>query len=124
MRRALLLAALLLSPGYAFAHSNPDIITPDELWHAWSLEPAVLILLAVSAIWFAIGLANSRGASTTRSRQAAFWSGLFVLAFSQVSPLHGLGSTLFTAHMIQHELLILIAAPLLVYSRPIATFLW
>ena len=36
-----------------------------------------------------------------------------------MSPLHPLGEVLFSAHMIQHEILMLIAAPLLVLSRPL-----
>jgi putative membrane protein len=124
MRRSVLIVGLLFWPCLAFAHANPEIVTPDELWHVWSFEPGVVLLLGVSALWYVIGLRQSRGASTTPSRHAAFWAGLFVLAVSQVSPLHELGGTLFTAHMLQHELLILIAAPLLVFSRPIAVFLW
>jgi putative membrane protein len=124
MRRYTLLGGMLLWPFAALAHENAQMVTPSELWHAWSFEPGVMALLFLSAVWFAAGLYRSRGGSATVSRQAAFWSGIFILAVSQISPLHELGSTLFTAHMVQHELLILIAAPLLVYSRPISTFLW
>ncbi len=124
MTHSAVLTGFLLSPVLAFAHSGPERVTPNELWYAWTFEPGVVLLLAISAAWFALGLYRSRAASITVSRQIAFWSALMVLAISQISPLHELGSTLFTAHMIQHELLILIAAPLLAYSRPIATFLW
>jgi putative membrane protein len=41
-----------------------------------------------------------------------------------VSPLHELGERSFTAHMIEHELLMLVAAPLLVLSRPLSTMIW
>ena len=41
-----------------------------------------------------------------------------------VSPLHPLGEVLFSAHMIQHEILMLVAAPLLVLSRPLVPMLW
>jgi len=41
-----------------------------------------------------------------------------------VSPLHPMGEVLFSAHMAQHELLMLVAAPLLVLSRPLVPFLW
>ena len=41
-----------------------------------------------------------------------------------VSPLHLLGEALFSAHMAQHELLMVVAAPLLVLGRPIVAFLW
>jgi putative membrane protein len=47
-----------------------------------------------------------------------------VLAISLVSPLHVLGSALFSAHMAQHELLMVLAAPLLVAARPMVPALW
>ena len=107
-----------------FAHTGVDIVTPDELWHAWSFEPVVILLLVASAALYAAGIRNSRGAATSRLQAVTFALGWFALCVSQVSPLHQLGSALFSAHMTQHELLMLIAAPLLVASRPLATFLW
>jgi cytochrome c oxidase assembly factor CtaG len=41
-----------------------------------------------------------------------------------VTPLHAAGERLFAAHMLEHELLMLVAAPLLVMSRPIGIALW
>jgi cytochrome c oxidase assembly factor CtaG len=41
-----------------------------------------------------------------------------------VTPLHSLGHTVFWLHMVEHELLILIAAPLFVLARPGAILLW
>jgi putative membrane protein len=40
------------------------------------------------------------------------------------SPLHELGEQLFWVHMLQHEILMLVAAPLLVLGRPLISFLW
>jgi putative membrane protein len=41
-----------------------------------------------------------------------------------VSPLHWLGERLFTFHMIEHEILMAVSAPLLVAARPLAAVLW
>jgi len=41
-----------------------------------------------------------------------------------VSPLHWLGERLFVAHMMEHEVLMIVGAPLIAMSRPIATILW
>jgi putative membrane protein len=49
---------------------------------------------------------------------------MFALFVALVSPLHPWGRVLFSAHMTQHEVLMLIAAPLLVLGRPMAAFLW
>jgi cytochrome c oxidase assembly factor CtaG len=42
-----------------------------------------------------------------------------LLVVALVSPLDGLGAALFSAHMVQHELLMIVAAPLLVLGRPL-----
>ncbi len=46
------------------------------------------------------------------------------LVAALVSPLHFLGEHLFTFHMIEHELIIAVSAPLLVLARPIGPLLW
>jgi len=53
-----------------------------------------------------------------------FAAGWLVLALSLLSPLHALGGALFFAHMAQHELLMTVAAPLLVLGRPLIPFVW
>jgi putative membrane protein len=63
-------------------------------------------------------------AHAVAGKSLAFWSGWCALGVALVSPVHGLGAVLFSAHMIQHEVLMLIAAPLLVLGRPLPLFLW
>jgi cytochrome c oxidase assembly factor CtaG len=41
-----------------------------------------------------------------------------------VSPLHWLGEHVFTFHMIEHEIVMAVAAPLLVLARPVGVLLW
>ena len=53
-----------------------------------------------------------------------FLAGWLSLALALISPLHSLGGVLFSAHMAQHEILMLTAAPLLVLSRPLVPILW
>jgi len=52
-----------------------------------------------------------------------FAGGWLALVVALVSPLHPWGQVLFSAHMTQHEILMLIAAPLLVLGRPMIAFL-
>jgi cytochrome c oxidase assembly factor CtaG len=54
----------------------------------------------------------------------SFVLGWLSLALALISPLHRLGDALFSAHMLQHEILILLAAPLLALSHPAVTFLY
>jgi putative membrane protein len=78
--------------------------------------------LALSALLYALGARRRRGVRTFELY--CFWTGWVVLALALLSPLHELGEKFFSAHMIQHELLILAAAPLLVLSRPLVPMLW
>jgi putative membrane protein len=61
---------------------------------------------------------------TLRWRHASFYAGWFTLALALVSPIHELGEQLFSAHMLQHEILILVSAPLISAAHPGATVLW
>ncbi|HEX3154371.1 MAG TPA: cytochrome c oxidase assembly protein, partial [Candidatus Angelobacter sp.] len=55
---------------------------------------------------------------------ASFATGMVMLALTLLSPLHQLGTQLFSAHMAQHELLMLIAAPFIVLGKPEIAMLW
>jgi cytochrome c oxidase assembly factor CtaG len=55
---------------------------------------------------------------------ALFAAGWLALGVALVSPLHEIAERYFYAHMIEHELLMAVAAPLLVLSRPLAAFAW
>jgi putative membrane protein len=95
-------------------------------WSTWSFEPGVVIGLALIAWLYARGLRRLRSMGRARRRfrrEARYFSaGWIVLALALVSPLHPLGSELFSAHMLQHELLMVVAAPLLVLGRPPLVF--
>jgi len=104
-------------------------LAPHDAWRAWSIEPGVVIPLVLACSAYAIGaregLARStRGQALLRREIAYFTAGLLVLSLALLSPLHRTGGVLFSAHMIQHELLMAVAAPLLVLGRPGVPFLW
>jgi cytochrome c oxidase assembly factor CtaG len=67
---------------------------------------------------------SKRQRGITRLQKSCFWIGWWSLAAALISPVHSMGEVLFSAHMVQHEILMLIAAPLLVLSRPLVAFLW
>jgi cytochrome c oxidase assembly factor CtaG/cytochrome c2 len=97
-------------------------LQPHDLWSAWSFDPAIVACLTASAFLYWQGARRERG--ITAREQYAFWSGWAALAFALLSPLHPAGEVLFSAHMVQHEVLMLVAAPLLVVGRPLVPFLW
>jgi putative membrane protein len=53
-----------------------------------------------------------------------FGLGWLTLVVALVSPIDASGAHLFSMHMVQHELLMVLAAPLLVLGRPLATWAW
>ncbi len=90
-------------------------------WPPWEFDPGVILLLAISALLYARGACGPR--RTARLPVACFWCGWLVLAVALLSPLHELGESLFSAHMVQHEILMLVCAPLFVISRPLVPML-
>lgn len=94
-----------------------------------AIDPLAVFLLGLTSWLYARGLAEiwrrAGGRKGIRGWEAAcFGAGWLTLALAVVSPLHPFGEMLFSAHMAQHEVLILVAAPLLVLGRPLAAFLW
>ncbi|MER8863873.1 cytochrome c oxidase assembly protein [Mesorhizobium sp. M0751] len=95
----------------------------------WTLALPITLPLTVVALLYAAGAfrlwRRSARSRPLRLRQALlFATGWAILAAALVSPLHALGERVFTAHMIEHELLMAVAAPLLVSSRPAAAMMW
>jgi len=95
----------------------------------WSFEPWVMFCLAVSASLYVVGLRRlwrhaGHGHGVSVPQASAFAAGWLTLVVALVTPLDPLGSVLFSAHMVQHELLMLVAAPLLVVGRPLALWVW
>jgi len=95
-----------------------------ELLRAWSFEPLVVISLTITALLFIIGLYRLKGRSIRTWEAFCFALGWLALFIALVSPMHAWGQVLFSAHMTQHEILMLVAAPLLVLGRPLIAFLW
>ena len=53
-----------------------------------------------------------------------YLAGLALIAVALLSPLDPLVSLLLAVHMIQHELLTMVAAPLLLLANPLPAVLW
>ena len=104
--------------------------TFHDLWYTWGRDPFIIAGLALTAWLYWRGLrrvwreSSERGRVVRRSEAWAFGFGWLALFVALVSPLHPWGEVLFSAHMTQHEVLMLVAAPLLVLGRPLVPFLW
>lgn len=101
------------------AHSDAAL-RPHDLVGAWSLDPLVIVGLAAAAWCYRRGW---RAPNDSAARRSAFGLGLATLAIAVVSPLDALSGVLVSAHMVQHVLLVIVAAPLLAVSAPSAALL-
>ena len=104
------------------------MVDPGALDFGRELDPWVAVPLAASIALYTTGLARlwaraGIGRSVSLWQAGAFTLGWIVLLGALVSPLHEYGEHLFYAHMIEHELLMAVAAPLLALSRPLGVFL-
>jgi putative membrane protein len=118
---------LLILPTAALAHGGHEHAASTE--SMWTWNPLVVAPLALSAILYTLGTARlwrhagvGRG---VRVWQALCFAGGWAMLFGAlVAPLHWLGERLFAAHMIEHEVLMATAAPLIALSRPGGAMLW
>jgi cytochrome c oxidase assembly factor CtaG len=97
-------------------------LNSHDLPLAWSFDPGIVLPLLLAAVLYFRGATNAHG--VFRKQRSYFWAGWSLLCLALVSPLHALGEALFSAHMVQHELLMAAAAPLLVLARPSVALLW
>ncbi|HXF60054.1 MAG TPA: cytochrome c oxidase assembly protein, partial [Caldilineaceae bacterium] len=84
---------------------------------------------ALSAAFYCLGVRRlwqkaGTGRVVSARQVAAFAVGIVALAIALVSPLEALSGVLFSAHMVQHLLLILVAAPLMALGAQPAIWLW
>jgi cytochrome c oxidase assembly factor CtaG/cytochrome c2 len=81
---------------------------------------ALLYGFGVARVWRAAGY----GRGVRALEAAAFGCGWLTLVAALSSPLDELSETWLAAHMVQHELLMVIAAPLMAVSAPLLALLW
>jgi putative membrane protein len=94
---------------------------------SWSFDPLVVLGLGLAALAYTWGLQGARRGPATssfpRRRAVCFFAGLVVTYLALQSPIHAYSHRLFSVHMVQHLLLMMVAAPLLVLGTPVILFL-
>jgi putative membrane protein len=121
------IAALILLAGphaNALAHGGDGHPSTGWTWDPWITVPLILSALLYGRGALVLQRRGIVGRSTRRWQALAYGAGWLCLAGALVSPLHEIGEQLFTAHMIEHEIVMTVAAPLLVLARPGGAFLW
>ncbi|HEX2048627.1 MAG TPA: cytochrome c oxidase assembly protein [Acidimicrobiales bacterium] len=99
------------------AHAGRPL-APHDLWGAWKFD--VPLLAGVVVVVWAYRRGRLRGPRRASDdwRGRCFAGGTAVVVLALVSPLDALSGALASAHMVQHVLLLLVAAPLLALASP------
>jgi putative membrane protein len=102
--------------------AGPPPLGPDGFdWTAWHPDPTVVAgLLALGGLYVvALRRGRARGLRAKPANVVSFFAGLAVLLGSLTGPVHDLSDYyLFSAHMVQHLLLVFAMPPLLLYGTP------
>ena len=115
---------LLAPPALALAHGAvaPPPTFPSVLF-AWRVDPIPIlgVALTAAAYWWAVRHVAHRHPPhrPSRGRSVAFMAGLAAILLALISPIEAYEGQLFSVHMVQHMLLELVAAPLLLLGAPI-----
>jgi putative membrane protein len=110
------------------AHAGA-IVGPHDLLSVWSLEPFVLGGAILFLWWYTTGVrslwrAAGKGQVASYPQVTAFYAGVATVLIALVSPLDALSAVLFSAHMSQHLLLTLVAAPMIAWAAPLQVMAW
>jgi putative membrane protein len=116
-------AMLSLLTIVVLAQVQPPVLPPFS-WSAWSGDGVLRggLLLLAGAYLLGVGPLRRRfnlGPPVSRVRIALYLSGVFFLLVALEGPIHELSDNyLFSAHMVQHMLLIYAAPPLMLLGLP------
>ncbi len=119
---------LALAPA-VLAHGGvvPPEPTPGGLLTSWSFDPHVQLAIIIAAVLYVVAVRRvDRAHPSNRvplSRTVAWLGGLVALEIALQSGLALYDTTLFSYHMVQHLLLTMVAAPLLVLGAPVTLLL-
>jgi cytochrome c oxidase assembly factor CtaG len=119
---------VLLAASPAAAHGAPaSEPSLSVLLDGWSFDVSVWIPVIVAglAYWLAADAVDRRHPSNRvpRWRRWSWLTGLAVIVVALASPIEHYDTTLFAVHMVQHLLLAMVAAPLLVMAAPVTLLL-
>jgi cytochrome c oxidase assembly factor CtaG len=113
---------LIALGGFAEAHVPASAAGPME----WRWRPDVLLVLIVFASLYLRGWARLRraGGEAGIFHLVSYGGALLAIGLALLSPLDALASYLLIAHMAQHELLMMGAAPLILLANPVPVLVW
>jgi putative membrane protein len=113
---------LIISTAPARAH----IADGDRMLTDWHWRWDVVSVLVIFSTLYIRGWLRLRvlGGEAKLSQLGFYAIALIAIVSALLSPLDDLASYLLIAHMVQHELLIMVAPPFILLAKPVPVFLW
>ncbi len=117
-----------IAPLNLWAHPVGSV-EPRNIWSSWTFDPWILLLIIAPALVYTRGTVRlwksaGVGRGVRLGNAACFAAGTLTLTLALVSPLDALGSSLFAAHMTQHQLLMIVVPPFFLMSAPATAVFW
>jgi putative membrane protein len=111
------------------SHPDHEALGFGEVMRHWTLNGFVWLMLGAGASLYVAGVRRlwrhaGRGHGIGVGETAAYAAGIASLLVALVSPLDYLSDLSFFAHMSQHEILMLVSAPLIALGRPMIAAMW
>ncbi|HXV79406.1 MAG TPA: cytochrome c oxidase assembly protein [Candidatus Binatia bacterium] len=116
----ILFTLFLALPAYAHVGSGDNVLTD---WH-WRWD--IIFVLVIFGAIYARGWLRLRkiGGEAKLSQLIFYVVALSAIGCALLSPLDDLASYLLIAHMAQHELLMMVAPPLILLANPVPILMW
>jgi putative membrane protein len=107
-------------PAHAHVAAGDTVLTD---WH-WRWD-VICVLVLFSTLYVRGWLRLKKIGGEAELCQLVFYTlALAAIAFALLSPIDDIASYLLIAHMVQHELLMMVAPPLILLAKPVPVFLW
>lgn len=125
---AIAVLATVAGAPVADAHGGEPHDSP-AWWSLWNWDALTILSLVALSCTYAFGLARlwrsaGRGRGVSGWNAAAFAGAMLSLVIALISPLDPMSDDLQSAHMVQHMVIMMIAAPLFVAGAPAMVMLW
>lgn len=115
----LFLLLLILQIPVALAHDK------SQLTGSWNWDPWILVSLLVLTLTYGKGVLNLKKKRKSVTKEIFYFSlCIIVLIIALISPVDVWSDELQSWHMIQHMLIMMLAAPLFVMAIPLYIYLW
>jgi putative membrane protein len=108
------------------ASTRAHIADGDSLLTGWHWRWDVISVLVIFATLYVCGWLRLRemGGEAKPSQLTCYALALFAIGVALLSPIDELANYLLIAHMVQHELLMMLAPPLILLANPVPVLLW